>query len=99
MSTLPTRPFPIGPRGGLALLVLLGALAAAIGLGLTPAGLLPRESGWRVAGEFFRAALQPAIDYEAEWVPPGAPPFLWSVVLATLSSPGFVSGLFIFIFL
>ena len=43
------------------------------------AGLVPNESGWRVAREFASNALRPALDYEAPV--PGYRPFLASLAL------------------
>lgn len=86
---LPRRPLPIGARGALSLVLLAGALAAAAGLGLSPAGLLPREGGLRVATDFFSAALRPALDYEADWVPEGTPSFAATVATAALRTIGF----------
>jgi phosphonate transport system permease protein len=77
------RPFPLGRRGlGLVALALL-SLAAWIALDLSPALLLPHDGGARVAREFFGAALRPALDYQAEFVPAGADPFLARVVEAS----------------
>ncbi len=88
-SGFPKRPLPIGPRGTLSLALLVGALLAAVGLGLSPAGLVPREGGLRVAGEFFSAALRPALDYEADWIPEGTPSFGLTVASAALRTIGF----------
>ena len=79
-------------RGGLALpsgegrygrrrWVVLGVgivfLICAWRLGLTPAGLIPPDATrWERAGEFFKAALDPAMDYEDENVPDDADP-IW----------------------
>ena len=46
-------------------------------LGLTPAGLIPPdETRWERTGAFFKAALNPAFDYQDENVPDDAPP-IW----------------------
>ena len=58
------------------ILLLAAGIGALLALGLGPTSLVPGEAGLRIAGRFFSAALQPAIDYEAEFVPPTAPPFL-----------------------
>jgi len=76
MGPLERRPAPLGARGGFVLLCVFAGLSAAIGLGLTPAGLLPSGGGAAIARDFAAAALRPALDYEADWVPAGAPPFL-----------------------
>lgn len=53
-------------------------LACAWALDLTPAGLLPPDTRhWERTGEFFLAALDPALDYEDENVPDDAPPIWW----------------------
>lgn len=88
-SPLQHRPGLLGPRGLLSLGLLLAAGAAAFALGLGPRGLIPRDVGWQVAREFFSAALHPALDYEAGWVPPGAPPFLMTVGAAGLRTLAF----------
>ena len=64
-------------------IVAVGVVAFAQ-LGLTPSGLVPGEGGARIASEFFAAALAPATDYEAGFVPSGAPPFLARVAIALL---------------
>ena len=91
-SMIPKKPWPVGTRGMLTLAVVVASLSAAIGLGLGLNGLIPRASGWRVAGEFFAAAVKPALQYQADWVPPGAPPFLAKVALAALRTIAFALG-------
>ena len=55
-------------------LLCLGALCA-WWLQLSPSGLLPREGGVRLAGQFFARALTPAWDYETP-PPEGTPPLV-----------------------
>ena len=68
------------PAGGhrAAVLLSLGVagVLAAWELGLDFRDLLPSEGGLRVAREFFSRAASPALTYEADFVPEGAPP-LW----------------------
>lgn len=53
-------------------------LVCAWSLGLTPAGLVPPDARhWDRTGEFFLAALDPALDYEDENVPDDADPIWW----------------------
>lgn len=70
------RPAPVGRRGGAVLILLAAGFAAVLALDLTPGGLLPRGGGVAIAREFAAAALRPALDYEGDGVPVGAPPFL-----------------------
>jgi phosphonate transport system permease protein len=59
---------------GLALIFLVCAWS----LGLTPAGLVPPDAQhWERTGEFFRAALNPAFDYEDPNVPADADSIWW----------------------
>ncbi|MDF1656722.1 MAG: ABC transporter permease subunit [Verrucomicrobiales bacterium] len=52
-------------------------LVCAWSLGLTPAGLIPPDATrWERTGEFFKAALNPAFDYEDPNVPDDADP-IW----------------------
>lgn len=75
-------------RRGLILLLILGAGGVAfLALGLAPAGLLPRPGGAALAWEFLSAAWKPALDYQADFVPSGAPAFLsvaWAALQRTL---------------
>lgn len=66
---------PLGARGATVLALLLGACLCAVWLGLSPAGLVPREGGLKLAGEFFSRAFSPAFDYETS-APEGAPPIV-----------------------
>jgi phosphonate transport system permease protein len=58
------------------------AMAAWLLLGLAPSQLVPAEGGGELAGRFFAAALRPALAHEADFVPPGSPPFLLRVAEA-----------------
>ena len=51
-------------------------------LGLGLAELVPSEGGLGVVLRFFGQALSPALSYEAEFVPAGAPPLRWNAVEA-----------------
>ena len=57
------------------LLLVVGLLV----LGAKPGDLKPSEGGLRLAGEFLKAAGQPAFDYESGDLPATAPPF-WEKV-------------------
>lgn len=69
----------LGVRGAVLVALVVASLAAAVVLGLSPAGLVPHAGGWQVARAFFAGALAPAADYEGS-VPPGAQPFLVAVL-------------------
>ena len=73
---VPRRPSPVGGRGRVLLTIFVGAVAAAVYLEMSPAGLMPER--WRsgMLAEFAAAALRPALDYEGVGVPPGSPPLL-----------------------
>jgi phosphonate transport system permease protein len=76
------RPFPVGRRGSLLWGLVLAGLVAALALGLSPSDLAPGAGGAAIAREFFAAALRPALDYEAGFVPTGAGSFLGRVAEA-----------------
>ncbi|MFT5048668.1 MAG: phosphonate transport system permease protein [Chlamydiales bacterium] len=74
--------FPGGRRGWvLAALVAIGVVAW-LQLGLAPARLVPRAGGLQIARDFFAGALTPALDYQSNDVPVGAPPFLLRLLSA-----------------
>ena len=50
-------------------------VAGLLVLGARPGDLKPSEGGLRLAGEFLKAAFQPALDYESGDLPATAPPF------------------------
>lgn len=77
---LPTRPFGPSVRSILTVGILLAGALAWWGLGLGPGQLLPSGGGAAIAGDFFSAALRPALNYEVA-APEGSPAFL-GVVLA-----------------
>jgi len=70
------RPFPVTRRGFVLLAIAALGIVGFIALDLSFNGLVPHGGGVQIAREFFGAALSPALDYEAEFVPEGAPPFL-----------------------
>jgi len=86
-SDLPARPRSAGPFSTRILLAFilaaLGLLAAGF-LGLNPGDLFPGEGGLQVAGKFFSSAVRPALDYEVDWVPEGAPTLPIKALTATL---------------
>jgi phosphonate transport system permease protein len=74
------------------LLVALSGLWAAIKLDLTPHRLVPDTGGLRLAARFLGAALTPALTYEAEFVPAGAPPLLGRVGIAAMKTIAFAAA-------
>lgn len=78
----PQRPFPIGIRQGVVLVLLAAGLVSFEGLGITWSGLVPNEGGLEVARRFFSRALSPALSSEARFVAAGAPPLLESALVA-----------------
>lgn len=86
------RPSEPGPRGELRRgvgrrRVVMASIAGAAVLafvfeGLRPLPWPPTEGGMSLLGEFLRGGLRPALDYEAGFVPAGAPPFLLRVGIA-----------------
>lgn len=70
------RPRPLGRRGLLILFLLASGLAAFVSLDLSLGQLVPRRGGLALLAEFARAALHPALVYEAGPPPGGAPPLL-----------------------
>jgi len=74
---------------GLALVFLVCAWS----LGLTPAGLVPPDAThWERTGEFFRAALDPAFDYEDANVPDSADPIWWKGIKGLFLTLKFAFG-------
>jgi phosphonate transport system permease protein len=92
----PRRPSPLGVRGAVLVVLLAAGGAAFVVLDLSPLDLVPSEGGLEIAGRFFAGAVSPALDYEAEFVPKGAPPFLLDAlgaVWTTLLVAGAAMGL------
>ena len=85
MTTLGRR-FPVGPRGRLMFAFLVAGVLAYLTLGLSLQGLLPTRGADSQLGSFFGAALRPALDYQASWVPEGSPAFLATVGRAMLDT-------------
>ncbi|MFT7664180.1 MAG: phosphonate transport system permease protein [Planctomycetota bacterium] len=73
---LDRAPFPISRRGFVLIAISVLGIYAFLALELTPGGLTPGAGGIQIAREFFSAALSPSFEYEAEFVPAGAQPFL-----------------------
>lgn len=74
---------PIGTRRYLLLGIFAAGVLALVMLGLRPGQLIPASGGLRVFGEFFSAALTPALTYESE-VPAGTRPLLLKILDASL---------------
>jgi len=55
-------------------------------LGLSPRDLVPGEGGLQLTQRFFKAAIQPATDYQADTVPEDAPSFLGQVGSAVVAT-------------
>lgn len=77
----PTRSWR-GGRRYLLLAILTAGILAAWGLGLRPSQLLIGPERLKICTAFARAALTPAMNYEAHSVPPGTPPFPLKVIAA-----------------
>lgn len=87
------RPPPLGRRGATLLLIAAAAAAAWATLGLDLAQLgAGSGGGWSLAGEFFSAALRPALAYEAATVPPGTPALLLRVADAARATLVFAAA-------
>jgi phosphonate transport system permease protein len=68
-------------------------LICAWSLGLNPAGLVPPDAQhWDRTGEFFRAALHPALDYEDQSVPDDADPIWWKGIKGLFLTLKFAFG-------
>lgn len=71
-----------GARGLTVLTLVVLAGVAFSALGLTPAGLIPTDTGWTASKRFLLAAFQPALDYE-EGRGEGWDPFFYKVLIST----------------
>lgn len=85
-----------GPLASTRLRILAGIAAAAAfcawGLGLGLDGLVPRSAGLEIGRDLLAAALRPALTYEADYVPPGAAPFLLEVARAMVRTVLFAAA-------
>jgi phosphonate transport system permease protein len=88
---LPRRPW-LGRRTAAAAGALCIAIWAAGELGLGPRDLLPAPDRLGTLMRFLGAALRPALDYEAQFVPAGVVPFPLAVVQAVLRTVAFALG-------
>lgn len=79
MAPEPGRWFPLRARGTVILAMVVAAGWAYGALGLSVGGLLPDESGWTLASEFFGRMLSPATEHETAFVPETS---LWASSLA-----------------
>ncbi len=79
LSAMAARPSALQARLRVLLWLLAAGAAAWWWLGLSLSGLIPQAGGLEIARQFFSAALSPALDYQADFVPDGSPVFLWSV--------------------
>ena len=66
----------LSQRALVILAILIAGIAAAWTLELTPGDLWPTEDSWRICKRVLWGAVTPALDYEAEFVPSGAPPII-----------------------
>ncbi|MEM9282525.1 MAG: ABC transporter permease subunit [Verrucomicrobiota bacterium] len=70
--------YRFGRRRWVVLGIVIIFILCAKSLGLTPTGLIPPDAErWDRTGQFFKAALNPAFDYEDENVPDDADPIWW----------------------
>jgi len=83
------RPPLLGGRGRVLLVIAGAGLVAGWGLGLSPAGIVPRANGMVLLREFFAAALRPAFTHEIAPSFSGAAPFLVKLGLAVLRTVTF----------
>ena len=88
---VPTSSRAPGRRRLVLILIAAAGAWAALHLGLSPAGLIPSEGGLGVAGRFLSAAFQPALTYESDYVPAGAPPLLLKVLRAVWQTIAFAA--------
>ena len=72
-------------------MVVLGGVAA-WQLQLSLGGLIPGAGGMQIARQFFAAALRPAFEYEADWVPPGAPALMVQVIVSLARTLAFAAA-------
>ena len=83
---------PAGARRAVLVLIGVAGLWAALELGLGPWGLVPDAGGLRLVGRFLGAALTPAVTYEADFVPEGAPPLLIKIRDAAAKTVAFAAA-------
>ena len=81
-----------GTRRLVLLLIGVAGAWAAIELGLGPRGLLPDAGGLRLVRTFLRAALSPALTYEAAFVPEGTDPLLVKIRDAAATTVAFAAA-------
>lgn len=81
-----------GSRRLVLLLIALGGAWAALELGLHPADLVPDAGGLRLFGTFLRAALTPALDYEAAFVPEGTEPLPVKILASVATTVAFAAA-------
>lgn len=74
------------------ILIALAGLWSAVELGLGPRGLVPNAGGLRLTGRFLRAALMPALTYEAAFVPEGTAPLLIKIRDAAATTVAFAAA-------
>ena len=77
----PARVSALGANAAVIAGLLACMLVAFVGLGLSPADLIPRAGGLRIAKEFAAAALRPALAYQ-DAAPTGSVSLLATVALA-----------------
>jgi phosphonate transport system permease protein len=74
-----SRPFALGERGRVIVMLGCAALAAWLVLGIPLSGLMPHAGGVRIVRAFFGSALHPALAHE-DAVPEGTPSILSSAL-------------------
>ena len=84
-TPIPRRPFPVGRRGGVLLLLLLAAVWSFAALDLGFSELLPSGNAWdNIVRPFFARMFSPALEAESEFIPAGAPTLLETAGVAAL---------------
>jgi len=83
-------PSPVGVRLALLLSLIGAGVASFLLLGLSPDDFWPGAGGLTTAGRFFARAFSPALQSEAQFVPPGSPPLL--VVAAQAAATTLLTG-------
>ena len=92
MKPAPTAGPLLGRRAATVLALALLGVVAWIRLDLSVSDVLPDPTRGQTARAFAAAALQPAFDYEGDFVPSGAVPFWRNVVAASARTVVFAAG-------
>lgn len=82
----------IGVRRVVLLTIGLAGIWAAWELGLRPGDLVPADGGVTLMGRFFAGAVEPAMTYEADFVPEGTQPLIWKATRAAATTVVFAAA-------